>query len=459
MATNVIERVPPQNIDAEMAVLGAMLIEKEAITKASEIISSNDFYKEIHKAIYQTALDLDANGQPVEIKSISEKLKKNSMFTEAGGAAYLGSLIDSVQTAASVEHYAEIVRDKSVLRQLVNAGSVIVDEAFNEKFPPIDILDRSQGVLFDISKARNSKGLEKASELIRPTLKILEKRNLDKKDIPGLRTGFSYLDTMTAGLQQSELIILAARPSMGKTALALNIAEFVALNEKKPVAIFSLEMSKESLLTRILASVARVNGQNLRKGRFQPADWSRITTAAQKISESPLYIDDTSAITVNELRAKARRLAARLESEGTPLALIMIDYMQIMGVDSNNRDSREREVAKISASLKALAKDLKIPVMALSQLSRKNTERGKTENRPQLSDLRDSGAIEQDADVVAFIHREEYYKKDDPDLTNKAELIIGKQRNGPTGSISLVFEKDFTKFVEQDLSQRVDTDA
>ncbi|MDR1696042.1 MAG: replicative DNA helicase [Endomicrobium sp.] len=458
MATNqtIIEKVPPQAIDAEMAALGAMLIEKEAVIRLADVINAEDFYKEIHKQIYLTARDLFLENQPVDIITVSDRLKKNGMFAEAGGVSYLTSLIDSVQTAANVEHYANIIRDKAILRRLINAGSEIVTEAFNEKFPPDEILDKSQAALFDIAKTKNDRGFSKVSDLVRPTLKILEKLHSDKRDIPGLRTGFSELDAKTAGLQNSELIILAARPSMGKTSFALNIAEHVALEEKKPVAIFSLEMSKESLVMRLLSSVARVNAQDLRKGRFQPSDWSRLTGAAHKIAESPIYIEDSSDLSVIELRSRARRLATELESKKTPLSLIVIDYIQIMRGSGRNAESRQLEVAEISRSLKGLARDLKIPVVALSQLSRKTEDRGQNKE-PQLSDLRDSGAIEQDADVVAFVHREGYYKPEDPDLKTSATVIIGKQRNGPTGRIQLVFESEFTKFSNP--SGRTDYDS
>ncbi|MCL2485037.1 MAG: replicative DNA helicase [Endomicrobia bacterium] len=447
MATNstIIEKVPPQAIDAEMAALGAMLIEKEAVIKLADIIKPDYFYKEIHKQIYLTARDLFLENQPVDIITVSDRLKKNAIFAEVGGVAYLTSLIDSVHTAANVEHYAEIIRDKAILRSLIHTGSEIVTEAFNEKYPPNEILDKSQAALFDIAKTNNDKGFSKISELVTPTLKILEKLHSDKKDIPGLRTGFTELDAKTAGLQPSELIILAARPSMGKTSFALNIAEHVALQEKKPVAIFSLEMSKESLVFRFLSSIARINAHDLRKGRFPASSFVDITNAMHKISESPIYIEDSSDVSVIELRSRARRLATELESKKTPLSLIIIDYIQIMRGSGKYVESRQLEVAEISRSLKGLARDLKVPVIALSQLSRKTEDRGQNKE-PQLSDLRDSGAIEQDADVVAFIHREGYYKREDPDLKNSATVIIGKQRNGPTGKIPLVFEEEFTKF-------------
>lgn len=451
---NIIEKVPPQAIDAEMAVIGAMLIEKEAITRAIDIISENDFYKEIHKHIFITARDLYLENQPVDIITISDILKKNGMFAEVGGASYLTSLIDAVQTAANVEYHASIIREKSILRQLINTGSNIVTEAFNEKYPPDEILDKSQAALFNIAQNENNKGFSKVSDVIRPTLKILEKLHSDKKEVPGLRTGFTDLDTMTAGLQPSELIIIAARPSMGKTAFALNIAENVAIVEKKPVAVFSLEMSKESLVMRFLASQSRVKAHDLRKGRFQPSDWGRLTTAAHKISEAPIFIEDSSDLSVIELRARARRLATELEAKKTPLSLIVIDYIQIMRGSSRNAESRQQEIAEISRSLKGLARDLKVPVIALSQLSRKTEDRGRKDNKPQLSDLRESGAIEQDADLVAFIYREGYYNKTDPDVKNNATIIIGKQRNGPVGEIELVFESEYTKFSNKEYFKR-----
>ncbi|MCL2388899.1 MAG: replicative DNA helicase, partial [Elusimicrobia bacterium] len=386
--------------------------------------------------------------QPVEIITVADKLKKNAMFEASGSMAYLTQIIDSVQTAANIEHYAQIVRDKSILRQLVNAGSEIATDAFNERYSPEDILDRSQGALFNISQSKNTKGLQKISEFVRPALKNLERLHSDKRDIPGLRTGFSDVDQMTAGLQNSELIILAARPSMGKTALALNIAENVALDQKKPVAIFSLEMSAELLMIRFLASRARLDAQKLRKGQFDQSSWSKITSVSQQISEAPLYIEDDSSLSVIELRARARRLASELEAKKTPLSLVVVDYLQLMR-GAKNAQSREQEIADISRSLKGLARDLKVPVIALSQLSRKTEERGRKDNKPQLSDLRESGAIEQDADVVAFIYREGYYNREDPEAEKSATLIIGKQRNGPTGEVDLIFERQFTKFYDK----------
>lgn len=439
-----IERVPPQSTDAEMAVLGSMLIEKEAVTRVIDVVKEHDFYKEVHRQIYLAVRDMYLDNQASDIITVSERLKNNKTFTDAGGAAYLTTIINAVSTAANVEYYAHIVRDKSILRQLINAGSSIVTLAFSEKTPADEILDKSESILFDIAQRRAAKGFTSLAELVHPTLDRLEKLHTDKRDVPGLRTGFADLDKITAGLQPSELFILAARPSMGKTALALNIAEHVAMTEKRPVAIFSLEMSKESLMMRLLCSAARVNSHQTRQGFISTQNWSRLTTVATKLAEAPVYIDDSSDLSVLELRARARRLATELQVQGSSLALIMIDYIQIMR-GTGRVESRQQEISEISRSLKGLARDLKCPVMALSQLSRKPEEKGR-EGKPQLSDLRESGAIEQDADVVAFIYREGYYKRDDPDKEKNATLIIGKQRNGPTGEIQLVFEKDYTRF-------------
>ncbi|MDR3256778.1 MAG: replicative DNA helicase [Endomicrobium sp.] len=445
-ATNIIEKVPPQATDVEMAVLGAMLIEKEAILKVVDIINDNDFYKEIHRQIFLTIYDLYIENQPVDLFTVSEALKKNGMFAEVGGTSYLTSLIDSIQTAANVEHYASIIRDKSISRQLINTGSTIVNDAFNEQNSPEEILDKSQTALFNISQQKGKKGFSSVSKLVMPMLHKLERLHSNPKEISGLSTGFKDFDVKTTGLHPSELIILAARPSMGKTAFALNIAEHIAVVEKKPVAIFSLEMTQEALMSRFLASLARVNVGKLRNGQYSSTDWPRLTSAVGKIAEAPIFIDDDSNISVIELRARARKLATELQAKESPLALIIIDYIQFIHGVGRKFESRQQEVSDISRSLKALAKDLNVPVIVLSQLSRRTEDRGRKDNKPQLSDLRDSGAIEQDADIVAMLYREGYYNREDPDLQKKATLIIGKQRNGPTGDISLVFEGEYTKF-------------
>ncbi|MDR3048752.1 MAG: replicative DNA helicase [Elusimicrobiota bacterium] len=456
MAANITDKIPPQALDAEMAVLGAMLIEKEALNKVADIISENDFYKDLHRQVFNAILELDRFNLPIDIITLYDKLKKNGNFLEAGGASYLNSLVDMVQTAANVEQYAQIVRDKSILRQIVNAGSEMSTKAFNEALPAEELLDNSQKQLFDISLSQKSGEFTKIGELIHPTLAILEKLHSEKKSVTGVSTGFEKLDSLTAGFQPSDLIIIAARPSMGKTALGLNIAEHVSIKENKPVIVFSLEMSKEALTMRLLSSIGRVDGNKIRTGWFNTNnEWPNITAAAQKLSTAPLYIDDDSSATVMEMRARSRRLASRLAAAGTPLAMIMVDYIQIMNGGSGRKESRQIEVAEISRSLKGLAKDLKVPVVALAQLSRKSDERGKgagsVNSEPILSDLRESGAIEQDADLVAFIH----YKRPEfgDDSAISADLLIRKQRNGPIGNVPLLFERNFTKFSTRDYSR------
>ena len=445
-------KAPPQALDAEMALLGAMLIEKEAIIKAQELVKEEDFYKEVHKLIFAAIIELSEK-EVAEPITLTNRLKNNKLFNDAGGTKYLFSLMDIAQTAANVEYYANIVKDKSILRQIINVGSSMVTDAFSEDLPSETILDSAQSVLFSISKQNIINDFSTPQELIPSVVSKLENLFKDRNNVPGLRTGFTELDKITAGLQPSELIIIAGRPSMGKTAFALNIAEYVSIMSKEPksVAIFSLEMSKEALMMRFLASVAHVNGQDLRKGNFKNTDWQKLTAAMEKIAKSDMYICDEDMTSI-EIRATAKKLATKLEKKGKQLSLIIIDYLQLIrGIGNGKKyESKQIETAEISRSLKSLAKDLNVPVVALSQLSRQTERRGK-DTRPMLSDLRDSGAIEQDADVVAFVHREGYYVKDkgqdlDPALQNDAEIIIAKQRNGPVDTVHLLFEGNYTKF-------------
>ncbi|MDD5022059.1 MAG: replicative DNA helicase [Endomicrobiaceae bacterium] len=447
MSTNVLEKLPPQSLDAEMALIGAMLIEEDAAVKAIELVKEEDFYGKVHQLIFDTIRKLvDVQNQNVDIVTVNDKLKTNPLYVDMGGIRYLTSLIDKVKTAANVEDYANIIKDKSILRQIVNAGTKMVTEAYSEKKLPVDILDDSQEIIFNISKQNILTDFVLPSALIDQTVTKLEKLHNDKKDVSGLRTGFDNLDKMTSGFQPSELIILAGRPSMGKTSFALNIAENIAVHNKGTVAIYSLEMSKEALMMRFLASCALVNGLALKNGKFKAEDWTNLTTAARKLSESSVYILDKANMNVTELRASARKLAKQLEIKGKKLDLIIVDYLQLMRSNSGYKsESQEAEIADISRSLKGVARDLAIPVLALSQLSRENEKRGK-DKTPQLSDLRGSGAIEQDADVVAFVHREGYYDREDIDKAKQASIIIAKQRNGPTGIVELTFETEYTKF-------------
>ncbi|MCB4791704.1 MAG: replicative DNA helicase [Elusimicrobia bacterium] len=437
------DKIPPQALEAEMAVLGSMLIEKEAIIKVLDIITDQDFYKESHRLIFREIRDLYLENQAVDAVVVSSKLKKDKLLNDVGGAFYITELINNVSTAANVEHYAQIVREKAILRQLINTGTNIVTSAFNEKTPAEEILDTAERLLFSIAEKR-SHGFSHIKELTHPAIEYLEKLHKNKKDVPGLRTGFAELDSMTAGLQPSELILLAGRPSMGKTALGLNIVEHVALEQKKPVAIFSIEMSKESLMMRLMCSASRVNAHKARTGYIGTRDWPALTTAATKLSEADIYIDDSTNLSILELRARARRLATELKVQKKELALVVIDYIQMMR-GTGRSESRQQEMSEISRSLKGLARDLRVPVLALSQLSRKPEEKGRGEKKPQLSDLRESGALEQDADVVAFIYREEYYGPTEENK-NKATIILAKQRNGPTGELELNFFRDYTRF-------------
>lgn len=444
--TNMLDRVPPQAIEAEMAVIGAMLIEKDAILKALDILDSKDFYKDVHRKIFDAIKSLFADNVTSDIITVSDKLKSDEQFKDAGSTSYLTSLIDSVQTAANIEHYATIVKEKALLRLLLNTCGNIQHEIWNEKEKAETLIDMAQSKLYDIVARKKSNDFKSAGSLIRHTLKNIEKLHSDKTDIPGLKTGFIGFDIKTAGLQPSNLIIIAARPSMGKTAFALNIAEYVAIDENKAVAVFSLEMSQEELMMRLSSSIARINGHELRKGKIRSSDeWSRLGEVGSKISQAPLYILDSSDLTVFDMRTKARKLALELKSKGKALSLIIVDYLQIMR-GSGKANNRNEELAEISRGLKGLAKDLQVPVIALSQLSRKTEDRGRKNNKPQLSDLRESGAIEQDADIVAFIYREGYYNRNDPEVKNSAEIIIAKQRNGPVGEISLVFEGEYARF-------------
>ncbi|MDR0401663.1 MAG: replicative DNA helicase [Endomicrobium sp.] len=458
LTVDVLRSPPPMSIDVENAVIGAMLIEKEAILKVINIIDESDFYDNKNRQIFLAICKLYLSSQAVDILTVSEFFKKNNIFENDGGVfGYLTNLINYVQTAANVESYAEIIRDKSILRKLITTGTMMIENSYKEQNSPEEILSESQTMLFSISRYNNrlDKGFLDVSKLVMPMLNNLEKLHSDPRKISGLSTGFSDFDSKTTGLHPSELIILASRPSMGKTAFALNIAEHVAVIKKKPVAIFSLEMKKESLMIRFLASLARVNATKLRNGQYNSADWPKLTTAAGKISESPIFIDDDSNMSILELKIRAIKLASDLRTKNEMLALIIIDYIQFINASSSKRfESRQQEVSDISRSLKALAKDLDVPVLVLSQLSRRTEDRGRKDNKPQLSDLRDSGAIEQDADVVAMLYREGYYNREDVEIQKKATLILGKQRNGPTGEINLIFEGEYMKFSDE--SRRCD---
>ncbi len=433
-------KLPPQNTEAEQSILGSILLENSAISAAQEIIGKDDFYSEAHRKIFAMIEELSEKNEPVDLITLSNALKDRNQLDAVGGTAYLASLVDNVPTAANVANYSRIVKEKALLRGLIGSATEIINSCYESGSDVEQVLDRAEHRIFEISENKVRQSFAPMRDVVKTTFKAIENLFNRKELITGVPTGFERIDDMTSGLQNSDLIIVAGRPSMGKTAFALSIAQNAALDSQIPVAIFSLEMSKEQLAFRLLASEARVDSQRMRKGFLGEMDWPKLTEAAGRLSEAPMYIDDTPAISVLEMKAKSRRLKA---DKG--LGLIVVDYIQLMRGSNTSRDSREQEISEISRSLKALAKELQLPVIALSQLNRKVEDR--PNRRPQMADLRESGAIEQDADVIAFIYRDEVYNKaDDNPEKGKAEIIIGKQRNGPTGTVKLAFLNQFTAF-------------
>jgi len=407
--------------------------------KAVEILAGDDFYRDAHKLIFSAMITLFERGEPLDLITVSNVLKDNNKFDAAGGPGYLATLTDIVPVAANIVHYARIVREKSILRRLIQTCTEIAGRCYEEQDDIDGLLDDVETTVFEISRAKSGQSFHPLKTVINTTFKYIEKLYERKEHITGVPTEYHDFDKMTAGLQPADLIILAARPSMGKTALAINMVQNAALLHKVPVAVFSLEMSKEQLGMRMLCSISRVDAQRLRTGFLKEQDWPKLTRAVGMLSDAPIYIDDTPAITVLEMRAKARRLKTEHN-----IGLVVVDYLQLMRGRSNV-NSREQEISEISRSLKAMAKELGIPVLALSQLNRSLETR--PNKRPQLSDLRESGAIEQDADVIMFIYRDEVYNKaEDNPKRGIAEIIIGKQRNGPTGSLELAFLDHITTF-------------
>ncbi|UCD15296.1 MAG: replicative DNA helicase [Candidatus Omnitrophota bacterium] len=433
-----LEKIPPQNIEAEMATLGAMLISEDIIPEILEIISEDSFYKEEHKVIFSSIISLFDARRKVDILTVSEDLTKKKELERIGGVTYLTNLADFVPSSANATHYARIVKEKGIMRFLINSANKISSLVYKGEDDVNNMLDKAEKLIFDISEKRAEGGYVHIKDIIKDGIELIESLYHKKSHITGIPTGFRDFDIKTAGLQKGDLVIAAGRPSMGKSAFVTSIAEHVAVEEKNPVAIFSLEMSKEQLMQRFLCSQAKVDIHKLRTGFLAPSEWPILTSAAGRLSEAPIYIDDTPAINVFELRAKARRLKAHYN-----IQLIIVDYLQLIR-GTRRQDSRQQEISDISQSLKALAKELNVPVVAISQLSRAVESR--VDHRPQLSDLRESGAIEQDADLVVLLLREEYYN---PTAENKgvAEIIIAKQRNGPVGSMTLGFMKEFMKFI------------
>jgi len=438
-------KVPPHSSEAEMAVLGAMLIEKEVIENVTEVLQPKHFYNDIHSRIYEAILDLRARSLPVDVVTLSEELKKNGRLEELGGHKYLSDLMEKVSTSAHTQAYAQIVKEKALLRELIRVSTNIVEKSFDGAEDVNKIMDFAEAQVLAVAQRNTSHGFSSASELATETLGRIEKYYSNNNSITGVPTGFTKLDDMTGGLQKSDLIILAARPSQGKTAMALNMAYHACVDKNIPTAFFSLEMNKYSIMQRLICSAARANLGNVRNGRLPREIWPQLTRYTGEVSRAPLYIDDSPGITILDIRNRTRKLMTQLKAENKTLGLIVIDYLQLIRGPGRS-ESRQQEVSEISRLLKDLARSLEVPVMALSQLNRRSEDKAREGNRPQLSDLRDSGSIEQDADVVALIHRPEYYNRTDPTLKNQATLIIAKQRNGPVGDVELAFFHEYTKF-------------
>ncbi len=437
------DRQPPFSPEAEVSVLGGMLIDRDAVARAVEVVRDSMFYREAHRRIFRAMVRLFERGDVIDVITLSEELKKTAELDASGGLLYLAELLDAVPTAANIEYHSRIVLEKALLRNLIEAASTIIRDVYDQGERSVEeILDQAEQRVFQVAQSHERGGFVWIKEILWPTFEHIERLQESRSGITGVPTGFPDLDRLTTGLQKGDLCIVAARPSMGKTSLVLNMAQAVAIEHGLPVALFSLEMSKEQLVQRLLCAEGRVDSQRLRRGMLSPDEYQRLAAAAGHLNTAPLWIDDSAGSTVLEMRAKARRLMAQ-----TRIGLLVIDYLQLMS-GQGRKENRVQEVSEISRGLKFLARELDVPVVALSQLSRAPEQR--TDRRPQLSDLRESGSIEQDADLVMFLYRPEYYlgpvDKDGTSLEGKAELTIAKQRNGPTGTVDLFFHKAYTRF-------------
>ena len=442
-----LDRVPPQNIEAEQSVLGAILIEQSAIAKISDILQPEDFYREAHKLVYRAAISLFERGEAIDFITVIDMLRREESVERAGGISYITSLANGVPTAANIVFHAKIVQEKSLLRRLIHAATDIAAMGYAETEEVERVLDHAEQKILEVATRKIGQDFAPIKEIIFSTLDKIDEMHKAKGGITGLSTGFTNLDKLTGGFQRSDLILIAARPSMGKTAFVLNVAQHMATRDKKSVAIFSLEMPREQLAMRMMCAEGLIDSQHFRTGAMSNEEWKNLVDAADRLSASPMFIDDTAGVNAVELRNKARRI-----SKEHGLDCIIIDYLQLMDGGAHSRiDNRQQQISDISRSLKALARELQVPVIALSQLSRGPESR--TSRKPMLSDLRESGSLEQDADMVAFLYREDYYNPE-TEKKNLTELIIAKNRNGPTETVELYFHKNFTRFT--DYSPRTD---
>ena len=437
-----IGKIPPHDIEAEQAVIGSMLTDREAVLDAIEVLKPDDFYRQDNKIIFEAIVSLYGKAEPVDIITVKSELVGLGKFEAVGGLEYIATLPDKVPTTANVDKYIRIVEEKSLLRNLIKASNELIDLGYGETGEVDTIMDIAEKRIFEITQGKNQKGYSELKDVLVDVFSEIEDRYNKKESITGIPTGFVDLDSKTAGLHNSDLILIAARPAMGKSAFALNIATNVAVQSKVPVAIFNLEMSKKQLVNRILCSEAMVDSNKVKTGKMEEDDWDKIATALGPLSEAPIYIDDTSGITITEIRAKCRKL--KMEKK---IGLVVIDYLQLIQTNNRKNTNREQEIAEISRTLKILAKELDIPVIALAQLSRATESRA--DHKPMLSDLRESGSIEQDADIVMFLYREDYYNPNS-EKKNIAEITVAKHRSGSTGPFELLWLENYTKFVNID---------
>jgi replicative DNA helicase len=440
-----IDRIPPHNNEAEQSVIGAIFLEPQALLTASEVLVPEDFYRMAHQKIFTTMLNLSDRGQAIDVVTVTEELSAKKELEDVGGISYLTEIANSVPTAANIVHYANIVEEKALLRRLIRVATTIVEDGYTREDEVEALLSEAEKNMMELSNRKNAGDFKHIKDVLVQTYDNIELLHTQQGDVTGIPTGFTDLDKITAGFQRNDLIIVAARPSVGKTAFALNIAQNVATKTTENVAIFSLEMGADQLVMRMLCAEGNIDAQVMRTGALQAEDWRKLTMAMGSLSNAGIFIDDSSGIKVNEIRSKCRRLQ---QEHG--LGMVIIDYMQLISGSGKAGENRQQEVSEISRSLKGLARELEIPVIALSQLSRGVEQR--QDKRPMMSDLRESGSIEQDADIVSFLYREDYYDKE-TENENMIEIIIAKQRNGPTGTVTLAFAKEYNKFVNVDWSQ------